>query len=131
MDQPGPAPRQRHKRAEFCDACDLALQNRTDSKLHIAYFSLSLFRCVYKDDLILSHQAQFFPRDGGNPVRVVAVFDVVGQGGVVLLLILDLLAQRVPLQLGLFQAAVEGQQSRNRRYQQHQDDEFCADACPL
>ena len=60
MDQPGPAPGSGTNAPNFVMPVTLPSRNRNRPQTPYSLLFLSLFRCVYKDDLILSHQAQFF-----------------------------------------------------------------------
>ncbi len=58
MDQPGPAPGSDTNAPNF--VMPVTLPSRIEpTQTPYSLLFLSLFRCVYKDDLILSHQAQF------------------------------------------------------------------------
>ena len=76
-------------------------------------------RCIHKLNLIRFQQTQHDPGDVLKILGIIAVGDGVGQGRVLLLLLLDLGAEQVPVFPSLEQLAVERQQGHRCCGNQH------------
>ena len=84
--------------------------------------------CPLKTHADWGDQPQLFLRDLLHLILGGALGDVRGQGGVFLLLGLDLGRQGVPLGLGVLHLAVEAAQLQSDRRQNHQDQKLGEDA---